>query len=89
VTPSGFVGTLGFYFIILILSLGIIVFGISIRDPIITILGSLGLYFIGLYIILFGIDGFKDPVYTWALGIIILFLAAYISGKSAWEMIID
>jgi len=89
ITPSGFVGSLGFYFIILILSLGIMILGFALRDAIIVILSSFGLYFVGLYILFFGIDGFRDPVYTWAIAIIILFLAAYISLKSALEMIED
>ena len=48
VTPSGFTNTLGFYILILILSLGIVIFGISISDAPITILGSFGLYFLGI-----------------------------------------
>ncbi len=43
----------------------------------------------GLYILFFGLDGIRDPVYTWAIGIIILMLAAYISLRSAYELIID
>ena len=31
--------------------------------------------------------GFRDPVYTWAIGIIILMLAAYISVKSSLELL--
>ena len=89
VTGSGFSNTLGFYIIILILSLGIVIFGISISDAPITILGSFGLYFLGLWILFNGIDNLKDPVYTWAIGIIILGLASYISIKSAYELIID
>ena len=89
ITPSGFVGTLGFYFLILILSLGIMILGFALRDAIIVILSSFGLYFAGLYVLFFGIDGFRDPVYTWAIGIIILMLAAYISIRSAYELIVD
>jgi len=89
ITPSGFVGTLGFYLIILVLSLGIMILGFALRDAVIVILSSFGLYFVGLYILFFGIDGFRDPVYTWAIGIIVLMLAAYISVKSALELIED
>ena len=89
ITPSGFAGTLGFYFLILLLSGGVIVLGFSKEDAPIVILGSFGLYFVGLYILFFGVDGFKDPIYTWALGIIILMLAAYISVRSAYELIVD
>ena len=89
VTPTGFTGTLGFYILILGLSLGIIVLGFWKQDAPIVILGSFGLYFVGLYILYFGISGIKDPVYTWAPGIIILMVAAYISVKSAYELIVD
>jgi hypothetical protein len=89
ITPSGFIDTLGFYFLILILSLGIIAFGFIIRDAPMTILGSFGLYFVGIYILFNGIDGLKDPVYTWAIGLIILMLASYISIRSAYELIVD
>jgi hypothetical protein len=89
VTPSGFINTFGFYILILILSLGIIILGLWIKDAPITILGSLGLYFIGLYILFYGIVDVKDTIYTWAIGLIILGLAFYISVKSAYELIVD
>jgi len=87
ITPSGFTGTLGFYILILILSFGVIILGFGLQDAVIVILGSFGLYFIGLYILFFGLDGMKDPVYTWAIGLIILMLAAYISIRSAVELL--
>lgn len=89
ISPTGFSGTLGFYAIILVLSLGIIILGFAKEDGIVIILGSFGLYFAGLYIILYGIVGIKDVVYTWATGIIVLMLAAYISIRTAWELIVD
>jgi len=89
VTPSGFVGTLGFYVLILCLSFGVMILGFSLKDAPIVILGSFGLYFVGLYILFYGIDSLKDPVYTWALGLIILMLASYISIKSSYELIVD
>jgi len=89
VTPSGFTGTLGFYLLILAISFGVMILGFALRDAVIVILSSFGLYFVGLYILFFGIDGFRDPTYTWAIGIIVLMLAAYISVKSALEMMED
>jgi len=89
ITPSGFSGTLGFYILIFILSFGIIIFGFYLKDAPVVILGSFGLYFVGLYILFYGLDGIKDPVYTWAIGIIILMLAAYISIRSAYELITE
>ena len=89
ISPSGFVGTLGFYILILLFSLGVIILGFSKNDPILVIFGSFGLYFVGLYILFYGIDGMKDPVYTWALGIIVLMIAAYVSIRSAFELVVD
>ena len=89
VTPSGFTGTLGFYILILVLSAGIIILGFTMKDAPITILGSFGLYFVGLYILFYGIDGMKDLITTVSIGIIILGLAGYISIRSAYELIVD
>jgi hypothetical protein len=89
VTGSGLTGTLGFYILILILSLGIIVMGFYMQDATIIILGSFGLSFIGLWILFNGIDGLKDPVYTWAIGLIILCLSAYLLFRASYEFIND
>jgi len=89
VTPSGFNGTLGFYILIFALSFGIIGLGFYLDDAPIVVLGSFGLYFVGLYILFNGISGMKDTVYTWAIGIIVLMLAAYISIRSAYEIITE
>ena len=48
---------------------------------------SFGLYFVGLYIMLNGIVGVKDMVTTWAIALILLGVAAYISIKSGVEML--
>jgi len=87
VTPDGFSGTLGFYALILVFSAGVIILGLTKRDAPITIIGSFGLYFVGLFVLFFGIDGMKDTVYTQSFAIMILFLAAYISIRSAYELI--
>jgi len=89
ITPSGFTGTLGFFILILALSAGVIIFGFSIKDAPVTILGSFGLTFLGLYILFNGFADIRDPIYTWAIGIIILMVASYIGIKSAYELIAD
>lgn len=89
VTPTGLGSNIGFYIIVLILSLGIIIFGVARNEPVITLLGSFGLYFLGLYILFNGIVGVKDLVTTWALGIITLGLAMYVSIRSAYSLITD
>lgn len=89
VTTDGFTSSIGFYILILVLSLGVIILGLSIRDAPVTILGSFGLYFISLYTLFNGIVGIKDPVYTWGFGLITLGLAMYFSIRSTYELIVD
>lgn len=87
ITPSGFANTLGFFIMILLLSFGIIIFGFTAEDSIITLLGSFGLYFLGLYILFNGIADIRNLTTTWAIGLITLGLAFYVSGRSAYELI--
>ena len=87
VTPTGFANLQGFYILILVISAGIIILGFTLKDPPLVILGSFGLYFIGLYILFNGIVGVKDLVTTWAIALIILGVAFYISVKASWELI--
>ena len=85
VTPTGFAGTLGFYFLIFGISAAIMTLGFWIRDAWIVILGTFGLYFIGIYVLFYGIDGMKDVVLTQGLAVILLGVAGYISIKSGIE----
>lgn len=85
VTGNGLTDTIGYYFLIIVLSIGLISLGIYTKDATITILGTLGLYFFGLYVLFYGIGGIKDSVYTWGTGIITLGCAAYISIRAAYE----
>lgn len=87
VTGSGFNESFGFYILVIIFSFGVILLGFHLSDAPITILGTFGLYFLGLYILFNGIVGVKDLTTTWAIGIIILSVAMYISVKSAHEII--
>ena len=89
VTGDGVNNSLGFYAIIILISMGIIVLGFAMTDAPITILGSFGLYFVSIYILFNGIAGTKDPVTTWGMGIILLGMAMYISTRSAYELIVD
>lgn len=88
VTPSGEKGLIGFYFIIIILSYGVLVVGIWRRDLTISILGTFALYFLGLHILFFGIDVFKNSL-TQGFGIVTLGIAMYVSAKAAHEYIVD
>jgi len=85
VTPSGFVWSNGLYFLLIALSIGIIVLGYYVQDAWIVVLGSFGMVLFGLFVLFYGIAGMKDPVYTWAIGIITLMLGSYFGMKGALE----
>lgn len=85
VTGSGLTSSIGFYLLLILLSFGVITLGFYTHDATITVLGTFGLYFFGLYVLFYGLGGIKDPVYTWAMGIITLMTAAYISWKALSE----
>jgi len=89
VTNTGSVDNSNFFWIILFISIGAIILGLAIKNAPITILGSMAGTFLGLYIIKYGIIGLKDNVYTWVMGITLLFICLYIMIKSSYEMIMD
>jgi len=89
VTGDGTNNSIGFFAIILLLPLFMVVYGISKEDPTVTLLGSFGLYIVAIYTLFNGIAGTKDAVTTWGIGLIILSTAMYVSTRSAWELIAD
>lgn len=84
VTPSGFTGMLGFFVLLILLSYGVLAFGIYKGDVSIALLGTFGLYLLGLYMLFFGLDGQKD-LYTNGFAVITLGTAFYVSAKAALE----
>jgi hypothetical protein len=86
VTPSGQKGLLGFYFLVIILSYGVLVLGIAKRDIPITLLATFALFFLGLYVLFYGLDIFKNQL-TNAFAIITLGVASYVSVRMAYETI--
>jgi len=89
VTPSGFYLSLGFYFLVLILSIGVVWFGFHIEDNWVIVLGGFGLILFGLLILFYGLDSFKDTTYTWGLGIITIMLGAYFSVRGSYEALVN
>ena len=87
VTPTGLTNLLGFYFIIIGISLIFLILGFWIKDPYIVIFGTFGLYFVGLYILINGVDGIRNLAYTRGIALIILGIAGYISIKTALEIV--
>lgn len=88
VTGSGLNQNVGFLLFIILLSFGVILIGFYMQDSWLTLFGSFGLYFLGLYILFNGIAGVKDTTTTFAAGLITLGIGFYISARSAHEMIV-
>ncbi len=86
VTPSGDSGLTGYFFLIIILSYGLLAFGFWKEDITISILGTFALYFVGLYIMFNGIDIFKNTL-TDGFSLITLGIAGYTSFRMAHEYI--
>jgi len=87
VTASGLQNTFGFYILFILFSIGLIILGYFVKDAWIVILGSFALVLFGLYILYNGLSDFKDPVYTWGVGIITLALGGYFGIKASLEKI--
>ena len=87
VTGSGYNNTGMFYLILLLIGGGFIFLGFWIKDAPITIFGSLVLYFIGIYSLMYGIDFIRNLTITRSVSFIILGVAAYISINAASEWI--
>jgi len=80
VTPSGIEYTQSFFWLILALGFGMVIFGFWKEDYTITTLGSFALVFVGLYILFYGIADVKD-VMSNGIAIVILGIAGYIMAK--------
>lgn len=86
VTPNGEKGLLGFYFLVIILSYGVIFLGIYKEDITITLLGDFSLFFVGIWILYFGLDVFKNYL-TNGFALITLGIASYVGIRVAHEYI--
>ena len=84
VTPDGRNGLMGYYILIILLSYGVLILGIYKKDITVSMLGTLALYFLGLWIMFYGIDIFKNYL-TQAFSIITLGVAFYVSAQIAQE----
>lgn len=87
ITGSGFNETFGFYILLLVLSFGMIIWGLKIRDAPITIFGSFIVVMLALYTLFYGITGIKDTIYSHAVGLILLGFSMYILVRSSYELI--
>ena len=87
ITPSGDKGLLGYYFLVIILSYGVLGLGIYKSDITISMLGTFALYFVGIWILFNGIDVFKNFL-TEGFAILTLGVAFYVSARAAHEYIV-
>lgn len=87
VSPTGFGNNIGFYFIILLISGIIIAAGFMVKDGWIAILGTIGLYLTGMFLLIYGIDGIRNLYLTRGLSFVLLGLASYISVNAGIEII--
>jgi len=84
VTPTGENGLIAYYFIGLLIVFSIVSLGIYKKDITTTLLGTFGLYFVGLWVLINGLDIFKNWM-TDGIGIITLGFAGYLSLIMAME----
>lgn len=88
VTSYGMELSVGFYIILLILSLLLVIIGYGAEDEWLVILGSFGFILLGLFILRFGITNIQDTSYTMAFGIITIFTGAYFAIRAGISKII-
>lgn len=89
VTPTGFLNTLGFYIIILLVFSGMIVLGYVSQEEWFILLAGMGLLMLGIYTINYGIAGQKDMFMTWGMGIIEIGLGAFLTIRAGFSKIED
>lgn len=79
ITPSGFINTLGFYIILLVVLGGILLIGFSINEEWFVVLGGMGFILLGIYSINYGVAGFRDMFMTWGIGLFEIAVGAILS----------
>ena len=81
VNPSGFEfeNSSGFYWVMLLILVGIIILGFSIKEHWFVILGGMGLIMLGIYTINNGLLGQKDMFMTWGVALFEITVGAILS----------
>jgi hypothetical protein len=87
ITPSGFIGTLGFYIILISIVALVIILGFSINEEWFVIIGGMGSVMLGLYSINYGIAGFRDMFMTWGVGLFEVAVGSILSIGSGFQKI--
>lgn len=84
ITPSGEERVSNYYYLIIVIIYLLLFVGIWKEDISLTLLATFGLTFIGLYILFYGVDIYKN-LYTNAFAIINLASASYLAYRMATE----
>lgn len=87
ITPSGFTGMLGFSFLIILIAYGMLIVGLWKRDITLTLLGDFAIFFVGIWVLFYGLDVFKNYL-TNGFAYITLGVAFYVGAKAAHEYIV-
>ena len=77
ITPSGFLNTIPFLFVFLIIIALTYLLGVNLKNNWIMALGSMLVIFFGFYIIIYGVDIIKNTQTTWAIGLICWAIGVY------------
>ena len=88
VTTTGIDLSSSFFWLILVLVFGLVIFGYWREDYTLTILGSFALTFVGLYLLFYGIEGVKNSMVN-AISIITLAVAGYVMAASGLKFVQD
>jgi hypothetical protein len=90
VTPSGttggVTGTFGFYIIVLIIIISLLILGFTIKDGWFVVIGGMCLIAFGIYSINSGIAGYRDMFIPWMVGLFEIGVGLYLSVNAALEM---
>lgn len=87
VTPSGFTGTLGFYFVIIVILFALVGLGFWQQEAWYIVFGGMGLMAFGIYTINFGIADLRDMFMTWGIGLFEIGVGGFLSIVAGLEKI--
>lgn len=88
ITPTGDNKVNVFYFLIIILSYGVLIFGVWKQDVTISLLGAFALVFLGLYVLFYGLDIYKNYL-TNGFAIITLGVSFYVLAIASYEYLVE
>lgn len=86
ITPSGYTNLLGFFIIIIVLLYTITFVGAYFENPPLVLMGGMGLIILSTYLLLNGIDIYRDTI-TETIAIITLGIGAYFSITAGLKLI--